>query len=350
MKKVVFLGDTLAGENAVGIQRFAREILHQMDNMELPFNVEVLVPEYADVHLDFNKIKIVRYGRIHNAFLWRQLCYTEYAKKQHALAVDLTLGLPLLKCDVVCLYDCIYEDFPKDFVTAKEQLKRLSYLLRVKMIIRNAKQIITVSQASRRELANYYHIPEEKISIINCSWQHFASVHPDDKILNKFHLSNKEYFFSLGSRLKHKNFEWIISAAQQNPKYIFVVTGRSDLSHYQVKNRFLKNLVFTGYLSDSEIKSLMQHCKTFVHPSLYEGFGIPPLEALSCGTPILISYASCLPEIYGNAARYFDPQKYEKIDVDELLQRPVGPAEPILNRYSWTDSAKKTKKVIMALL
>ena len=349
MRKVVFLGDTLAAGQAVGVQRFAREILNRMDQMNLPFDAEVLVPRSAKACLVFQNIRVVQYGGIDNAFVWRQICFPEYVKKRHAIAVDLTLGLPILKCDVVCVHDCIRESFPEDFTTDQEKLKRRGYLLRVKKVLKRAEQIITVSQTSRNALMSCYHLPPERIAVISNGWQHFLQVQPDNGILPQLQLSTGNYFFSLGSRLKHKNFEWVVNAAKQNPQETFVVTGRTDLSRYQVMDGMLKNLIFTGYLTDSKIKALMQHCKAFVHPSLYEGFGIPPMEALGCGSPILISNASCLPEIYGNAARYFNPQKYDGIDMTELMQQPVGPPGPTLERYSWEKSAEKMCGVVARL-
>lgn len=69
----------------------------------------------------------------------------------------------------------------------------------------------------------------------------------------------------------------------------------------------------------------MKHCRLFLHPAVFEGFGIPPLEALALGAPIALAKASCLPELYGDTARYFDPYDYE-VDLDALAARPVAPA------------------------
>lgn len=91
-------------------------------------------------------------------------------------------------------------------------------------------------------------------------------------------------------------------------------------------------------MQDGENKALMQHCKAFLHPAVFEGFGIPPLEALSQGAPILLSNASCLPELYGKTARYFDPYDYD-VDLDALLSQPVEPAGEVLEKFSWDRTA-----------
>ena len=82
----------------------------------------------------------------------------------------------------------------------------------------------------------------------------------------------------------------------------------------------------------------MKHCKLFLHPAVFEGFGIPPLEALSLGAPIALARASCLPELYGDTARYFDPNDYD-VDLDALLAQPVAPPAEVLAKYSWDKTA-----------
>ena len=79
-------------------------------------------------------------------------------------------------------------------------------------------------------------------------------------------------------------------------------------------------------------------CPLFLHPAVFEGFGIPPLEALALGAPIALAKASCLPELYGDTARYFDPYDYE-VDLDALAARPVAPPDKVLAKYSWDKTA-----------
>ena len=98
------------------------------------------------------------------------------------------------------------------------------------------------------------------------------------------------------------------------------------------------NLHYPGYVSDRENKALMQHCKAFLHPAVFEGFGIPPLEALSLGAPVAVSNASCLPELYGDTVRYFDPMDYD-VDLNALMAQPVAPPDKVLQKYSWPVTA-----------
>ena len=138
-----------------------------------------------------------------------------------------------------------------------------------------------------------------------------------------------------------------MQAAKQNPNYYFVVTGNN---YGNSKTSFnLPNVIYTGYLSDERIKSLMKWAKAFIQPSFYEGFGIPPMEALSVGCPIIVANRSSLPEIYGKTAHYIDPYNYQSIDINEVLSSPVDDASDILQKYTWEKSAKQFYGILKEL-
>ena len=153
-------------------------------------------------------------------------------------------------------------------------------------------------------------------------------------------LEGVDYFFSLGSRLPHKNIKWVTSAAKLHPQYKFVITGSSGNRDLSFEGEIPENMIFTGYLKDEEIKSLMRHCKAFIQPSFYEGFGIPPMEAMSVGADCIVSTGGSLPEVYKDSVWYIDPYDYENIDLDEIMSRPKASNEFILDEYSWEKSAR----------
>ena len=142
------------------------------------------------------------------------------------------------------------------------------------------------------------------------------------------------------------------AAARQNPKYTFVVSGSNLLSTSDSKLNDEKpnNLIFTGYLSDGEIKALMAGCKVFIQPSLYEGAGMPPMEAMSTGARCIVSNRTSLPELYGNSVWYIDPEKYEGIDIDGIMSGEIADNKEVLDRFSWAKSARRMysllKKVV----
>lgn len=348
-KKVVFLGDSINSKEPLGIQRYAYEILKAMDDMRFSFECQVLVPEHQEILLEFKKIKVIKYGK-KQGFWWRQIDFPNYCKKNHALSIDLTLGLPFCGADIVCLHDCIYESYPADFVGIKRKLKRYSYLIRARRNVKKCRKVLTVSNTSKRELERIYKISNDKVCVINNAWQHYASIIPDDEIITKLKLEKNKFYFSLGSKLPHKNFKWMIEAAKQNPDDVFVVTGTNKIAQV-VDDKLPKNIIFTGYLSDAQVKALMNNCKAYVHPAVVEGFGIPPLEALSCGADIIVSNTSCLPEIYGDAASYFNPLDYANINMEQLHRKKSNDCKRrILDKYSWSKSAARMVNTIISAL
>jgi glycosyltransferase involved in cell wall biosynthesis len=128
--------------------------------------------------------------------------------------------------------------------------------------------------------------------------------------------------------------------AAKNPSDLFALSGKSLPSFKNNEISSIKNIILLGYLNDQEVKALMEKCKAFILPSYYEGFGLTPLEALSCGSQIIVSSAASMPEIYGKTAHYIDPYNIE-INIDKLLKDPVEASDLVLKKYSYDNSAKK---------
>ena len=353
MKKCVFAGDWVL-EKMVGVQRYAYQILLVLDRWiqegKVDFEVELLVPGNVTWSPDFSRIRVVKKGYIRNKkekHLWQQVIFPIYVKTTRGIGIDLTAALPVFGCDIYAIHDCIQEAFPENFTD--HSLFRQMVIAKRKIITRNKKcRIVTLTHDSKREVQKYYHVPDNRIDIVTCGWEHMKTTVEDDSILNKLELNDGcEFFFSLGSKYKHKNFQWVLSAAKSNPKYKFVITGTSVFSNNENELKVVvpENVIFTGYITNEEIKSLMIHCKALIQPSLYEGFGLPPLEAMSVGAKVIVSNASCLPEIYKNAAYYIDPY-HSDCNLDSLMNDKIESAKPILEEYSWEKAAHQLIGVI----
>ena len=200
------------------------------------------------------------------------------------------------------------------------------------------RKIVTPSMHSEKEIRKYYGVSEDRLSVVCDGWEHMSDIKADESILDKLpQIKGKEFFFSLGSRYKHKNYAWVIKAAIKNPQYCFVVTGSDSYSSEidNLKNTKPDNIIYTGYISDGEIKALYQKCKALIQPSLYEGFGIPPLEALSVGGKAIVSNTSCLPERSGDSVYYLDPYS-DGADLDELMKAKVGVSRPLID-MGWAE-------------
>lgn len=240
---------------------------------------------------------------------------------------------PILCPDIVCIHDinCIKNKkyYPKIF--------SFWYGLMIKNATKRAKKIITVSNFSKKEIENWYGI--RNVDVIYNSYEHIYKIKENKDILNRLKLNKDSYFFTLGTVQKNKNIEWIIEVAKNNRDKIFVITGYKNQ-----KIKFeLTNVIYTGYLRDEEVKTLMKNCFAYIMPSFYEGFGIPPLEVFSLGKPVIVSDIEVMHEIFEDQVQYIDPFKFD-VNLEKIY---IGKnTKKILEKFSWKESAKKLLDIL----
>lgn len=205
-------------------------------------------------------------------------------------------------------------------------------------------KIVTVTQFSKYQLIDTYRIDPNRITVIGNAWQHIKQIKGNSNILLRNDLKDKGYYFTLGSMSIMKNTKWVYEVAKRNPDSLFVLAGAKSKG---TGNSFeqLNNVIALGFVSDVEVKELLKHCRAFIYPSIYDGFGIPPLEALSQGAEVICSNAACLPEVYGNTVRYIDPYKYD-INVEDKMKEAVCDANFALGKYSWRKSGEEFYKLL----
>ncbi len=216
---------------------------------------------------------------------------------------------------------------------------------------RTARGILTDSAFSQRELTRRAGIPERKLKIVYLGREHFLEVCSDPGILERHALHDRPFLLAVGSSSPHKNFGALVRALEHLGETSFgvVIAGGSNPRVHATAGTLPENVTHVGFVSDGELRALYEHAAGFVHPAYYEGFGIPPLEAMTLGCPVLVSNAASLPEVCGDAALYFDPfnehdiaDKIQTFMQDRDLQtrlRTLGAAQA--ERFSWDTAARE---------
>jgi glycosyltransferase involved in cell wall biosynthesis len=178
----------------------------------------------------------------------------------------------------------------------------------------------------------------------------------------------EDFILYVGTAFPHKNLAKLIEGfeilREKHPHLKLVITGKRDEKHmvelmeWAKKRPSYEHIIRPGFVSDAELKWLYEHCRAYVFASLSEGFGLPPLEAMAHGAPVVSSNASCMPEVYGDAAHYFNAKRPKDIaeKVDEVLTRPKLREQLIKNgyeqlkKYSWKTMAEETLTVYKDVL
>ena len=332
--KIIINGRFLT-QNITGVQRFAHEIVKELDKVVKKNEAVILAPKnILFKELSYENIEIKKVG-ILKGHLWEQLELPYYTWKNKGRLLSLCNTAPIINTGIITIHDISYKVNPKFY------LRKFSifYSILNKIITKTSVKILTISEFSKKEIMKYYNINSSKIDIVHNAWQHMEKIKEDVKILEKLQLKNKEFYLGVSSINPNKNFKYIIELAKLYPEKIFVIAGKLNQKVFGGMNlEKLVNLVWIGYVTDEELKALYKNTSGFIYPSFYEGFGIPPLEALACGCKkVYVSNTSCLPEIFENSVIYLNPYVVEKIleDKRKINEKNI---EKILSKYSWEKS------------
>ncbi len=354
MKGILINGNFLC-RNLTGVERHAIELCRRLDGLVAaedgyallaPANAK-FVPEYTHIRVIRSKTAIKRFP------FWDMGTFARACRRLRMTGLSFSNTAPLGKrCGLAYIHDIYAKDFPQDFSTFRDRLICLYDRMQFRNIARFARHIVTVSQFTKERLEQAYGVAPERVTVTGNSWEHFASIAADDGVFGRFPaLKDSPFYFTLGSLSKRKNLAWIAAYARLHPDETFAISGKaiSGLVPEELGQlASLPNVVLLGYVSDGEVKALMQRCRAFVFPSYYEGFGMPPLEALSVGAPVVIARASSLPEIYGGTAHYIDPHE-PGVSIPALLKEPVEAPEAVLGAFTYEKLARTLHSAIESL-
>lgn len=260
---------------------------------------------------------------------------------------------------VVTIHDLAYEYFPELFLPS--DLYKLKNWTR--SAISRASRVIAVSEATKHDLIKLYDVSESQISVVHNGYDaDIFNVSPKiaPKLLSNYHLAPNSYILFLGTIQPRKNAIKLVQAfhllKEQGYAGKLVIAGNvgwlADETLEVIKNSpEVKDIVLTGYVSDATRKALYTYADVYVLPSLYEGFGVPALEAMACGAPVAVANNSSLPEVIGDAGLYFhaiDPADIARA-IGEIKKDRAKWVQKSLTRvkqFSWEKCAEETLIVI----
>lgn len=241
------------------------------------------------------------------------------------------------------------------------KFKQGVYSYVTKRVAEKSNELITPTQFVKDDVVQYTGVDPDKITVTL-----EAGDAVSDPAIVLPELSNKRFLLYLGRPTPHKNLERLIdsfvSLKSQHPDLTLVLAGKKDDNYQRIEAgvdaKGIKNVLFTDFVSDGQLRWLFENCEAYVFPSLSEGFGLPALEAMLLGAPVVSSNATCLPEVYGDAAHYFDPLSIESMAdaINEVLtdkklrQDLIAKGSVQAAKYSWRRMAEQTLQVYFRAL
>lgn len=358
-----------------GIGRYVYELIHNLFKLDSQ-NEYILFfndPEYDGFNPPNERVTKVRVNAPHYSFSEQVKFLFQLRKHKLDLMHFTHFNAPVLykHPSVVTIHDLTLSFYPGKKMTSP--LHRYAYKKTIKSAVRNARKVIAVSQNTKKDIQDILSTDEAKLYVI------YEAVNPafrrieDDtykiKLKEKFNI-DRPFILYTGVWRSHKNLPNLIKAFTILKKEYgydgkLVVTGKhdpvyaQDIFHLPETIEFSNDIVFTGMVDELELIALYNAAQVYAFPSFYEGFGLPPLEAMQCGTPVAASNTSCIPEVCGeDNALFFDPRDPRDM-ADKIFtitsekpvrERLIQNGLQHVKQFSWEKMAKETLDLYRTIL
>lgn len=325
------------------------------------YSKQPLLPDLADVPPNWSS-RVLHWPP---KFLWTQFRFSiEMLISRPDLLYVPAHTIPLIhpKKVLTVIHDAGFDRQKELYGTVERAYHRFS----VRLALKDATQIITVSDFCKREMLELYEVAPDRINVIPNGFNDLSTI-PETDVLQRNHIQSP-YFFYMG-RLEHKkNTPRLVHAFAELKKRTsepaqLVLAGSAGFGYDEViqaiqEHQLTSDVKLLGWTSDEDAATLMKHAHAFVFPSLYEGFGIPVLEAMNVGTPVIASDIPALREVAGDAALFFTSDSFVALAsaMEVLLTQPqqrdnlTRQGKQRITLYSWKQTAEETWNSINAIL
>jgi glycosyltransferase involved in cell wall biosynthesis len=367
---LLYINPKLAGGSVTYALKLLKEIslLDKQNQYVIYINKECKNINFEVGHNFSIRVLNFEYSSVYLRYFWEQLILPFYVFKDkidllHSLGYVTPLFTTAKK--VVSILDINYKGHSNNMSASKRFL--LGTMVNLSAIF--CSKIITISEFSKKQIVKYTRAKNDKVIVTLLSGSSDILTEERNQansILQKYNIPN-EYIIAFSSPSPHKNIERLIDAVKEiladRSTLKMVLVGHQHKSENLIKriekNNMLDKVIFTGFVPDEDIQPLLSNSKLFVFPSLYEGFGIPLLDAQACKVPVVSSNAGSLPEVGGDAVFYFDPENTivmkevisKVLEDDSIVDIIVKKGMENRKNFSWRQTAQQTldvyKKVLM---
>lgn len=314
-------------QQITGVQRYSREIVAGLDDiltndkdLARRLTLKIVAPQVAS-ELPLLQSITCQQSKSLSGHLWDQLVLPRYQKDGMLSLAN--FGPLAIRSHIVCIHDANTFIAPESY----SRVFGLVYRTLLPMIGRRARRIATVSSFSARMLAQFNVCSPDRIFIAPNGHEHVLRWNPERAFLPVLETVKRPFVLLLGSRAKHKNIGIVLNSARAFDAAgldIVVVGSASGIFADQAESIAALNVYYTGYVGDDELGALYSRALCLCFPSKTEGFGVPPLEAMASGCPVVSSTAASLTEVGGDAVLYADPND-SKAWIESVIALSINP-------------------------
>lgn len=346
-----------------GVQRYARQLAKALDQWleedaalrDQLGEVKVWYPAGSELteRPDWKHLKLTSLKGL-SGHGWEQISLARQARDGFLIS-PCGSGPLICRHQLLIIHDANIWDFPEAF----SKPYRLFHKTMRPLLARRVSHLGTVSQFSAHELSRCLGLKDSRFEVIYNSAEHIMAVEDAPEILQRHGLEPDRYLFAAGNQSPNKNINRLVEALDQMGDRAPTLAVAGGYTSGVSRNTLQQSgkIRLLGRVSDEELKTLYANASAFVWPSLYEGFGIPPLEAMMLGTPVLSSSTTAMPEVLGDAVTYFNPNNVDDIAraieafsrlTREDKQRLSQTGREQAQSYSWSRSARQMINLITA--
>jgi glycosyltransferase involved in cell wall biosynthesis len=353
----IYINGRFLTQRITGVQRYAHETLRAIDALlddNSSASWTVLAPKGTNPKEKWNHINFRTIGFL-SGHAWEQIELPLHAFDGWLLTLS---GAPSIFHPrlLFSIPDTAIYDMPNGY----SFLYRAYYRALWRVCANRAKAIFTFTEFSRNRIAAIFPNISERIHVTSCGADHSGlPVKPRNESRDDKHPEEHPYILAVSSLAVNKNFGIILKLSEilDDENLRIVVAGNSNPKIFGKSELASSRIEWLGYVSDEELERLYRHAACFVFPSLYEGFGLPPIEAMRLGCAVIASNAASIPEVCGNAALYFNPNSAEELksQILRVLHEPGFSSdlrkrgEQQAKKYTWHQVAQTILNSIASL-